>query len=156
MNIKSSNFITAFGCLMIFLFVIFYTWQLPASANRFFKITSFFGITLSIILMISSRWEKEGSEYSANDASEKSKYEFEFHELIKSAVWMVSLVPLVRLLGFTVGISIFAFVYYKSHGGSWFAALILGAVMAGAIYLIFVFGMEVFFPKPILLPSLRM
>ena len=156
MNIKSSNVITATGCLMIFAFVIIYTWELPASANRFFKITSYFGIILAITLILSSRWEKEKSAYTVSDAREKSKYEFEFTQLIKYAVWMISIVPLVRLLGFTVGISIYAFVFYKSHGGSWLASLILGIVMAGSIYFAFVVGMEVFFPKPILLPSLRM
>jgi len=145
------------GSLMLFILVIILCWNYPPSAKRLLFISSILGMILSLVLVLQDIWNwRKLGDVSIEKEVKESRYNITVIQLIASSAWMISIVPLIFLTGFTIGISIFAFAFYKFHGGSWLVSLILGIVLAGIIYFGFVVGMNVLFPKPILIPTLRM
>lgn len=145
-----------FTSLLFFAFILILCWNYPPAAKRLLFIAVIIGICLSLILIIQDMrdWSRLGAA-DVKKEKEESKYKLPASQLISSALWMVSIVPLIYLLGFTLGISIFSFSYCKAHGGSWLISFVLGIIFAGAIYFGFVVGMHVLFPKPILWPTFR-
>ena len=141
---------------LFFAFVLVLCWNYPPAAKRLLAISAFLGMILSLILVLQDLrdWSRAG-DGGIKKEKEESRYNFSALQLISSAAWMISIVPLIYLLGFTLGIALFSFGYYKSHGGSWLISFVFGIIIAGSIYLGFVVGMNVLFPKPILMPSFR-
>jgi len=142
--------------LLLFTFVLVLCWNYPPAAKRLLAIAAFLGMILSLVLVLQNLrdWNRADDPGIEKEKGE-GRYNFPALSLISSAAWMIGIVPLIYLMGFTLGISLFAFGYYKFHGGSWVISFVLGIIIAGSIYLGFVVGMNVLFPKPILWPSFR-
>jgi hypothetical protein len=156
MRTTSVHFIPNIVALILFTVVIILCWNYPPAAKRLLNISAVLGMALSLVLVLQDIWNwRNPDDTGIKEEAKAGRYDISAIQLISSAVWMVSIVPLIFLTGFTIGISLFAFAFYKSHGGSWLASIILGIVLAAIIYFGFVVGMNVLFPKPILYPSVR-
>jgi len=146
------------GCVVLGMFAaaVILTWDYPPAANRLILLMSFIGIFLALAFVLTEIWLWKKRELPEEGRKvEDSRYTVPAGKLLVTSAWIASIAPVVYLLGFTPGISLYALVYYKVKGGRWLSSIVLGLVMAGAIYLGFVVALEVVFPRPALVPFVR-
>ena len=156
MKVNTTNLIPAIVALIVFGVIVILVWDYPPAASRLILVMGFLGIVLSSILVLSESgfWRKQGRPEEGMRV-EGSRYTMPANKVLPITVWIVGIAPLVYLVGFTPGLSLYALTYYKLHGGRWSSSIMLGLLMAAVIYFGFVLGLGVIFPKPILLPFLR-
>jgi len=151
-----TNLIHSSMALMIFAVVVILVWNYPPAASRLLLVMGFLGIFLSSILVLREiRPLRKQDRPEDEKRVEDNRYNMPLNKVLPTTFWIVSIVPLVYLVGFTPGISLYTLTYYKLHGGRWSSSIVAGLVIAAAIYFGFVQGMGLIFPRPLLLPFLR-
>lgn len=65
-----------------------------------------------------------------------------FRQLIVPALWIIVTFPMVYILGFTVTIFLYSFLYIRLHKQSWIASIVIPAVTTGVVYFIFIMTLK--------------
>ena len=69
-----------------------------------------------------------------------------YHEVWPTVIWVVSIVPVVFLLGYVIGLPLYVFAYLKAHGQGWRQSVVLSLCTLAVIYLGFVKALGVLLP----------
>ena len=154
---KMANLIPATVCALIFASIIILVQGYTQEGKQLLLIVSSLGLILACILVVGEMRSKRKQDSLQREEAvvEENRYSVSINRFVVTSAWIVGIFPLVYLVGFTVGISFYVFIYCRLHGGRWLSSITLGIVMATVVYLGFVIVLQVRFPRPILLPFLR-
>lgn len=67
-------------------------------------------------------------------------------EFAGTAAWLLGILPVVWLLGYPAGITLYIFAYLKAHGESWLMSIVLGTAGFAITYFVFVEALKVRLP----------
>ena len=69
-----------------------------------------------------------------------------YSETWPTVIWVVSIVPVVFLLGYVIGLPLYVFAYLKAHGQGWRLSVALSLGTLAVVYLGFVKALGVLLP----------
>ena len=61
-----------------------------------------------------------------------------FREALPTLLWITAILPLVFVLGFSIGLPLYVFAYLKAHGRSWVQSTVMALSVLAIVYLFFV------------------
>ena len=74
----------------------------------------------------------------------------EYQKTLRAIGWMVLLVALIWILGFTIGLPLFSMLFMKARKESWVTSIIITLIGVGVIYFLFGKGLEMSLYKGLL------
>ncbi len=92
---------------------------------------------------------KEGIAEKAEDSPENGNVA-ENKKTLAAIGWMVLLICMIWLIGFTIALPLYTLVFMKSRKESWLTSIMVSAVGLGVIYFLFVKGLEMFLYRGLL------
>jgi len=154
MKINMRNLVPAAVATIAFIGIIISVLPYPMAAKRLPMVASFIAIILLGIVIAQELIPKKGDAAAAeSERAEmiRKRRDIPVRVLLKSAGWIVGIVALIGLFGFTIGSALYVFVYCKSHEGGWMESLYLALGVSAFIYFVFVVGLNFLLPKGLLL-----
>ena len=91
--------------------------------------------------LLAGKQAKEGTEAEAKEAEVGAGSELRRHMFVFA--WLAGLVLAVYVLGFLIGIALFAFSYLRLHSVSWLKSTIMAAAVVTFVYFLFAVALKV-------------
>lgn len=127
----------AIGILALMVGVICFLATYPFQASLFPYL-----VCLPVTVLLVIQVIREFREKSLPQATSTSEAGVERCQLIAETGWLLAFLPLLYLMGFSVTIPVYTFLYLKFHHRSWSLAIILSLLLGVAIYTFFVIGLK--------------
>lgn len=67
-------------------------------------------------------------------------------EFLRTALWLLGILPAVWILGYLAGIPVYLLIYLKAHGESWLTSVLLALAGLGVVYFVFLKFLKVLLP----------
>lgn len=67
-------------------------------------------------------------------------------EFLRTALWLLGILPAVWVLGYLAGIPAYLLVYLKAHGESWLTSILLSLASLAVVYFVFLKFLRVLLP----------
>lgn len=67
-------------------------------------------------------------------------------EFVRTALWLLAILPAVWVLGYPVGITAYLLVYFLVHGQGWLTSVLLSAAALAVTYFVFIVFLRVNLP----------
>ncbi len=67
-------------------------------------------------------------------------------EFVRTALWLVGILPAVWLFGYLAGIPIYLVAYFRAHGETWLLSLLLAGGALAVTYFVFIIALKVRLP----------